>query len=192
MRPWERAALIGGAGLFGFLVFGGAASAGTGGAPGPGGSPPLGRGGRRWGRPPSGATYDVPPDWDELRGLWISPDCEMVVEGPGFWCGLQRRSLADPTLEVASPGVCDASVERPTLAELWAASPTVGAVGHADFWLSNGAQPGEVAMAIVRELAPLCSEGDPSQWSDAVAQWFNHHVERVTDYLAGELELGGE
>ena len=169
MNTAEKTGIIVGAGLLGFFGLMAVASAagngegehdgkGDGGrrGRGPNGSPKPAPGGRTWGRPPEDADYLVPPNFDPLRGLWISPDCQFVVEAPGFWCGLIRRSLNDPTLEPAvDHQVCDASAGAGTLRELWALSPTVGAVAHADYWISNGAEPPEIAMKIVRELAPL-------------------------------------
>ena len=162
---------------------------------GPGGSPRAkGENGDlpTWGTPPPGASYLVPEDWDPIRGLWISPDCQMVVEAPGWFCGSSGAGEA----EVANaPGgfVCEA-VEEQTLIDTMAI-PNNGASGYIASMVLAGYQPEEIAIAIVAETSPLCADVSVDQWGAGLIAWYESLLARVIEMWEeerGVIFFGGE
>lgn len=165
---------------------------------GPGGAPRPSRGGVTGATRREGVTYMVPDGWDPVRGLWISPDCESVVEGPAWWTG---NVIVDgvpemPALKYGPEGFPEnytqagalqipyAGTVSAPLREFLAAQPDVGAV----MWVvdrvsttGQDLQPEDVAQAILSEYAPLCADADPSTWSEAIRDWYQSIVRRISD-----------
>ena len=147
---------------------------GTGDEPGkgPGGSPKPVTGGKVWGDAPPGAQYMVPADWDPVRGLWIAPDCAMVVEAPGWFCG----STGDSP-NVFGGDVCT-EIEHDSYAATMA-EPENGVAGYVDFLIGNGMQPEDIAWQILAEVSPFCASVDPQDWPDGLWAWWEGFLERV-------------
>lgn len=142
---------------------------------GPGGSPKPASGGKVYGSPPAGTTYTIPADWDPIRGLWISPDCEMVVEAPGWFCG----SDGDITPWVFGAGQCNA-VEFDNYADTMA-DPGNGVAGYVEFLINMGMFPDEIAGTIVGEAVPeACWSLPVEQWPDGLWAWWEGFLARVT------------
>lgn len=175
--------------LAGVLVFGGiafAANAASSRAPrpdkpyktGPGGKGRVfggggGGGGGLFGGG-GGTPPGIPEDFDfGGNGLWISTDCEWVVEGNRFWQEGQVNAEERPTLD-ATLAIDDNSV-----------------LGFVDYLINDQGyqQPEEIAWKILVEASPLCADLDPEQWGEGLAQWFQNFVARLTPYV--EEALGG-
>jgi len=150
---------------------------GTGDEPGkgPGGSPKSLPGGDVYGDPPPGAGYLVPEDWDPIRGLWVSPDCEMVVEAPGWFCGSGGPDLETPQPFPGEP-FCTAMP-----ADTYAGTmdvPGNGVAGYLDFLFEIGMGPEEAAWQVLVEAAPECAL-DPADMPDGLFAWWEGWVARV-------------
>ncbi len=152
---------------------------GNGGRGGPGGKgkidpsiPEPAGGGKTWGDAPPGTTYNIPDDWDPIRGLWISPDCEVVVEAPGWFCG---ASGDDPFLYGGAQ--CN-SVEFETYA-VTMDDPGNGVAGYIYFLIGLGQQPEQIAYQILTEISPLCADLPDNMWPDGLYDWYEVFLERV-------------
>lgn len=155
---------------------------GSGGCLGEGGSPLPAPGGRVYGTPRQRARYVCPRSWDPHRGLWISPDCSMVVEGPGFWIGLggaPGTNTVDPHTMIAYPAS--------SLAEVWA-DKVNGAAGLVETLLEQGLAPEEVVGRIVREVAPACASKPRSQWGEGLRLWWDIAVRHVIEIRDGSID----
>lgn len=174
----------------------------TGGRPGKGrsGTPKPSAGGVLVGTPPVGKTYEVPPDFDPDRGIWVSPDCELVVEAPGFWNGLESKppfteltpipaSRMMPANVPAFGDAGDASIEAPSIRDVWAQSQTAGAVGFVDYWVNQGIQPEAIATRLLQEIAPMCAQVPTASWGHGLADWYDATVRRITAQAESILEL---
>lgn len=179
-------AAIAGLGLY---LWGSSASAGEGegGGPnwpedegesgnGPNGAPESWEGGEVWGEPPSGASYVVPPDWDPLRGLWISPDCELVVEAPGWFCGTGGPEGMTPQ---PFGGFACTAMTAETYVDAMAMERN-GVAGYVDYLVELGMQPEEICLQILSEVSPLCADLPDDQWPDGLFAWYEGFLERVT------------
>ena len=144
-------------------------------------------------------SYQLPVDFDMLRGLFITPDCFAVAEAPGFWNGIEflppdftSAAPIEPPgrypsgLPMTSDGG-DASGMGPTLDETFASSPTTGAVGFVEFWLERNATPQDIVMRMIAEVSPMCAGVDPSQWGPGLTRWYNDTVDRVVAERAAFL-----
>jgi len=141
---------------------------------GPGGSPKPAGGGNVYGKPASGAQYTMPIDWDPIRGLWVSPDCEMVVEAPGWFCGSTGE-----TPHPLGSGYCVA-VERESYEETMA-EPDNGVAGYIEFLINMAAYPDEIAGQIVGEAIPeACWSLPAAEWPDGLWAWWEGFLARVT------------
>ena len=129
--------------------------------------------GKTWGTVPPGTTYKIPDDWDPTRGLWISPDCEVVVEAPGWFCG---SSGQDEPFHYGGPQ-CN-SVEFETyLATM--DDPGNGVAGYIYFLINLGEQPEQIAYQILTEISPLCADLPDNMWPDGLFDWYETFLERV-------------
>lgn len=152
---------------------------------GPGGSPKAIGDLPPWGDPAPGASYLVPDDWDPMRGLWISPDCVMVIEGPGWYCGSSGSGESE-TPNLLDGFLCN-SEEGLSLREVMAI-PGNGAAGYIAALIGAGHQPGEIAYAILEEASPMCAAVNASQWGPGLQAWYDALLQRVID--AWEDEQG--
>jgi hypothetical protein len=140
-----------------------------------------------------GDSFRLPEDFDEARGLFITPDCQAVAEAAGFWNGLE---LLPPRFDTMSPrndagfyssGLprtsesSDASGEAPTLQECFNISMTTGALGFVDYWLARGATPQDIVMRMIEETSPMCASIPVSMWGAGLSRWFEDTVDRVID-----------
>jgi len=138
-------------------------------------------------------SFRLPADFDEARGLYITPDCEAVAEAAGFWNGLE---FLPPRFDTLSPrnsngfyssGLprtsesSDASGEAPTLQECFNISATTGALGFVDYWLARGETPQDIAMRMVEEISPMCASVPSSSWGDGLRRWYEDTVDRIID-----------
>jgi len=137
-----------------------------GGTPKPGGTLPKPTAGRVFG------TGTGPLGWDATgNGFWISPDCDLVLEGEQF--------------EPASRGVKTIWAEsEPTLAETLA-KPGNSVYGFVDYLKDyRGFQTAEeIAIEIMREANPLCADVFPDQAPAALQDWFDSFVERISEWV---------
>lgn len=140
---------------------------------GPGGSPKPVGGGKTYGEPAGVATYTIPDDWDPVRGLFISPDCEMVVEAPGWFCG----SGENDTPQVFGGFACTA-IEFDSYHETMA-EPGNGVAGYVEFLIGLGSQPEQIAFTILTEVSPLCADLPDAQWPPGLVAWYEAFLERV-------------
>ena len=163
---------------------------------GPGGAPKPADGGKTWGDAPPGASYTVPEDWDPMRGLWISLDCEVVVEAPGWYCG----TFSDDTPVPFGDPDC-VIVERESYAETMAQDRN-GVTGYIFFLIYAagvdesgsplpGLQPEEIAYQILTEISPMCADLPDDMWPDGLWDWYEYFLERVIltwEYAVGESD----
>ena len=141
---------------------------------GPGGAPKAAGGGKTYGEPAPGASYSIPVDWDPIRGLWISPDCEMVVEAPGWFCGSDND-----TPYIFGAGQCNV-VEFESYADTMA-EPGNGVVGYIEYLVNMGAYPDEIAGQIVGEaIPPECWSLPAADWPPGLWAWWEGFLARVT------------
>lgn len=138
---------------------------------GPRGAPKPKAGGTTTGTPPSDASYVLPEGWDPVRGLWISPDCEVVVEAPGWYCGDDQEG--NPFLY---GGFSCSAIEFDSYEETML-EPGNGVAGYVDFLIGTGMQPEEIAMQILVEVSPLCA--DLPAFSPGLQAWYEWLLERV-------------
>lgn len=160
------------------------------------GSPKPAPGGVTSGRGRPGVSYVVPEGWDPVRGLWISPDCEYVVEGPGWYFGLclgpEGYRVCDLNYRDGWPWSTDGGSltgNGQTMAEHLGSAEDAGALGFVANRLAEGLQPEDVARLILEEYAPMCADVDPSMWSPALSSWYQSLVARIVE--ESESELGG-
>ena len=146
--------------------------------PGPGPRPDIPKpagGGKTYGIPPASAGYQIPADWDPLRGLWISPDCEVVVEAPGWYCGVGGPQGLTP--QAWGDFSC-----RGILAESYVETMAVernGVTGYVEFLIETGLQPEQIAFQIVQEIAPMCA--DAPMWPAGLLAWWDDFLRRVVE-----------
>lgn len=142
---------------------------------GPGGVPKPKGGGKTFGDPDPDVGYLVPFDWDPVRGLYISPDCEMVVEAPGWYCGAGGPDLQTPQLY---GGFACTAIEFESYVDTMA-EPGNGVAGYVDFLLGVGMQPEEIAFQILTEVSPLCADLPDNMWPEGLAAWYSGFLDRV-------------
>ncbi len=142
---------------------------------GPSGAPKPAPGGSTTGTPPQGASYTIPEDWDPIRGLWISPDCELVVEAPGWYCGSTGAGWQTP--QVYGGFSCTA-IEHASYVDTMA-EPGNGVAGYVDFLIGAGWQPEDIAWQILTEVSPMCADLPTDMWGDGLWSWYQGFVERV-------------
>lgn len=141
-------------------IFGGGGGGGGGGLFGGGGGAKL---------PPG-----LPADFDfGGNDLWVSPDCEWVVEGNRFWQTNKVNAEEAPTLEAVL------------------AIDDNGVNGFIDYLINDQGfrSPEEITWRILQEASPLCADLDPEQWGEGLAQWFENFVARIVPYV--EETTGG-
>jgi hypothetical protein len=143
------------------------------------------KGGKTYGKVPKGQRYELPADWDPLRGLWISPDCEVVVEAPGWYCGLDTVNGKKIPLSFGG-NRCNA-YEAESYVETMAQEDT-GVAGYVLFLINAGMQPEEIAYQILTEVSPFCADVPDSQWPQGLQSWYESFLERVI--LTWEEEQG--
>ncbi len=152
---------------------------------------------------PAGDLFDA-------RGLYISEDCEWVLEGPAFWPArpgtLAFRALINRSGDPDDPtGIRERCQGVTTMAGVifattFKADPSGGVTGEPgasqctvlDLFDTRMLQEGQtdpklLADAIVRETAPLCFDAPVDTWPEGFAIWYDYFVERVREYV--ELKL---
>ena len=142
---------------------------------GPGGVPKPKGGGKTFGDPDPEVVYTVPDDWDPVRGIYISPDCEMVVEAPGWYCGSSGPELETPQI---FGGFSCTAIEFDNYFDTMA-EPGNGVAGYIDFLAGVGFQPEEIAFQILSEVSPLCADLPFDMWSPGLVAWWDSFLERV-------------
>lgn len=173
----------------GLLLFAGLAKADPGRKPelpkkGPGGS-------KKWGKPkPGGPSVSDDDEFDETGpGLFVSADCEEVVEGGRFWPDpyeVDRNPERDDGTKQYDPAVaqgraCTVNDVRGLVAET-----NSGCTGldFIDAFIINGERdPATIAQQIAQQVAPLCWDAPVHTWPDAFYNWYNYLVDRLTVYV---------
>jgi hypothetical protein len=144
--------------------------------PGPGGKGKIygGNTKRRRGRGKAGGEpLEIPPglpaDFDfGGNKIWVSADCEFVVEGNLFW----------PT-----PGEMINAEEAETLEAVLAIEGN-SVIGYVDVLIARDyTDPAVVAQQILQEVSPLCADLDPAMWGEGLLAWYENFVERLIPYL---------
>ena len=176
--------IIGGLVLLGLLAWGGSALASTTTdapsvpvkpfMPGPGGKGKVYVKGGGKGTLPT----KLPEGFDfGGNGLYVSVDCDYVIEGNLFW----------PTGSLSA-------VEAPTLEAVLAVSRDNTVVGYLDYLIDTLGyrQPEQVAWKILEEASPMCASVDPAQWGEGLQAWYETFVARVSDYMEEATLLAGD
>jgi hypothetical protein len=111
----------------------------------------------------------LPADFDFAGNkIWISPDCEYVVEGNLFW---------------PVPGEMINAEEAETLDAVLAIERN-SVIGYVDALIARDyTDPAVVAQQILQEVSPLCADLDPAMWGDGLRAWYENFVERLIPYL---------
>lgn len=151
-----------------------------GGGPRPGDKdPPSGKrvpktrpGGKRFGEPTK--DYAIPADWDPIRGLYVSPDCQVIVEGPAWFCGQD----ANNAIQLYPGAFSCRAVEKTNYKETMAV-PRNGVAGYVDYLIGKDFNPSEIAWTILEEAAPACWDLDQPDWPQALVYWWNYLLERL-------------
>jgi hypothetical protein len=145
-------------------------------APSPGGRIPKTRpGGKRFGDVEK--NYPIPAGWDPVRGIYFSPDCEVVVEAPAWFCGLDGNGAIQ--LYPGSPGcrAVEASSYKETMA-----IPRNGVAGFVDYLITKDFDPSQIAWTILDEAAPNCWNLDQKDWPPGLVHWWNYLLRRVSQW----------
>lgn len=161
---------------------------------GPRGTPKPAQGGVTDGDGQGG--YTVPAGWDPIRGLWISPDCDWIVEGPGWWNGTPGGQQIAITYQEGWPANAENANLEAMLPEAGESLPAhmqradVGVLGWVDGQVLGNEnfaprQPEDVALDILRHYAPMCADVDPLQWSEALLGWYASVVDRIVRWEQG-------
>jgi hypothetical protein len=144
--------------------------------PGYPGKPKKGPGGSStWGDVPSPSAL---PDFDFAgNGIYISADCEYVIEGNQFW-GARRAEEFPTVLEtLMAPGD----------------DPKNSIQGWIDYLLNQEGvtDPQVIVERFMREVSPFCwdvahssGEFDPETWGVGMRNWFENFFARVMDHVA--------
>lgn len=141
-------------------------------------------GGKIWMNPkdyPPGKKKPAPPaDWDfGGNRIWISPDCNYVVEGNRF------MPLDDFDINAESPTKAGATLDEAL--DLYGGDNSVW--GYVDYLVEGNDEAGikgiyndpvHVAWHILRDAAPACNEIDAEKyWGDGLYFWFQSLLERL-------------
>jgi hypothetical protein len=126
------------------------------------------------------------PSWFEDNSLWVSPDCETVMEGRLFEAYSTGAVLrADGTI---GQGKTVSSIPEPTLVDTLAAAPDNGVYGFAAYLIEHEGftDPEEIALRVLIEANALCADIPPEQWPQGLEDWFFSLVERIEPWVADE------
>jgi hypothetical protein len=125
------------------------------------------------GRGPSVFGFSqIPTGWNpEGNGIYISPNCDLVLEGKFF--------------EPVSKGLPITGIEGETLVDTLAADPENSVYGYIDYLIITGGfrEPTEIAEQVMREANALCADVPFWQRPPALAQWFDSFVARISPWV---------
>lgn len=170
-------------------------SPGGGDKPVPGDSPTPGNkkvpktkpGGKRFGEVTK--DYAIPADWDPVRGLFFSPDCRVVVEAPGWLCGVNEQGVINLYGVPGPHGFEDCrSIERNTYDKTMAVDRN-GAMGYITHLIGKDLDPNDIAWMILEEAAPACWNMPQSKWPDGLVYWWNYLLERLSTIYEDETGI---
>ena len=153
------------------------------------GAPSPARGGVTRGRSKSPGTYAPPDDWDPVRGLWISPDCGVIVEGPAWWNGLCASASGNRPCNFGYEAGWPSNASSANLTgvgttiDAWMMSDAnAGALGWVDEQLRLRRQPEDIAQDIVTAYGGLCDVSQP-----IVRDWYASLLRRILRWEDSEL-----
>lgn len=177
-----------------FLGFAGLARAGNGN--GNGRRRPLGPstgpgGAKTWGTP--GSAGGLTPPFDPTgAGLFVSDDCNTVIEGAKFWpanAPIDRNPPKEgtPSGYKFDPATAQgrACVVRDVRGLAGSQDADCTGLDYVDgMILDAGIQdPIEIAQSIARQVAPLCWDAPEVTWPEVFAAWYDSLVQRLVSYV---------
>lgn len=136
--------------------------------------PKTRKGGKRFGDVTK--DYMLPKGWDPIRGIWFSPDCEVVVESPGWLCGQEYDGVIN-----MYPGSPNCKAIEFTTYKRTMAEPYNGCMGYVDYLINKGFNPSEVAWTILEEAAPHCWNKQQRDWPPGLVYWWNYLLSRLAE-----------